>query len=746
MNLQSIFTSSIFLKRTFLAALFILIFISAITYRHILAFSESTKLVIHSQQVHLQIEQLISYLKDAESGQRGYIITQNSDYLKAYNGSRERINYSLKDLKILTADNLKQQNKLDSLNKLIDLRYLLFNASIALIIKKSTNADQLNTSLFKGKIVMDTIRSKVNEMIDLEMVYLKARKAKYEDEISFTPNFTLLLFLFTVLIFVVSYLMINRDLKNVKKANEELIIVNESINHAEIIGNFCFTQWDIQSNKLIYSDNLYRLLGCEPHSFEPTFENYLKFVHPEDRHIFTKGSINTIKKADTYLRFYRIIRTDGVIRYFKSMGKMIGNNENNKTHIGMINDVTESHLSNIELEKRNSELEKSNAELLISTESIKHAEEIGEFSTWQWDLVTNTLKYSDNQYQLLGCEPQSFESTIEKYLEFVHPEDRHIVKEGGQEVLNEMNTKPAFFRIIRKDGHIRYIKSIAKSLIDVNGKNTLIGINSDITEQYLNSLTLETKNQELMQSNTELASFNHIASHDLQEPLRKIQLFISRIEENELKIMSEIGKEYFTRIQLSAQRMRVLIDDLLLFSRTNKAEKVFEEVDLTLLLKNAKRELAEAINEKNAVITFSQLPILNVIPFQIQQLFINLMSNSLKYGKAEIAPIIEINCEKITAKKNPTLRLLQTEGNKIIQISNEKIYYKISFKDNGIGFDQKYVENIFILFQRLHHKTAYSGTGIGLSICKKIVENHAGFITAEGKPDDGATFIFFLPE
>ena len=746
MNLQATFTYSFFLKKVFLSALFILIFISAITYRHTIALSESTKLVIHSQQVHLEIEQLISYLKDAETGQRGYIITRNPVYLDPFNGSREKINESFKALKILINNNVKQQNKLDSLNKLINLRYLFFYAFLEQSSKRPYNSDQLNISLFKDKIVMDRIRLKVNEMIDLEMVSLKEIKVNYDNEISFTPIFTLLFFLFMILVFVISYLMINRDLKNVKKANEDLIIVNESINHAEIIGNFCFTQWDINLNKLIYSDNLYRLLGCKPQSFKPTVENYLKFVYPDDRHIVENGSINIINNEEKPLPFYRIIRTDGAVRYFKSIGKIISNSENHKTHIGMTNDVTESYLSNIELEKRNIELEKSNAELLITTESINHAEEIGEFSTWRWDFETNTLKYSDNQYKLLGCEPQSFEATIKNYLEFVHPEDRHVVTEAGKNVLNSINILPAFFRIIRKDGQVRYIKSIAKSLIDVNGKNTLIGINADITDQYLNSLTLENKNQELMQSNSELASFNHIASHDLQEPLRKIQLFISRIEENEQKTMSEIGKEYFSRIHLSARRMRVLIDDLLLFSRTNKAEKVFEKVDLTLLLKNAKRELMEAINEKNAVITFSQLPVLTVIPFQIQQLFINLISNSLKYSNAEIPPIIEINCEKITARKNQTLRLLQTDGNKILRINRDNIYYKFVFKDNGIGFDQKYVENIFILFQRLHHKTEYSGTGIGLAICKKIVENHAGFITAEGRPDKGATFTFFLPE
>ncbi len=746
MNLQATLTYSFFLKKVFLTALFMLIFISAITYRYTIAFSESTKLVIHSQQIHLKIEQLISYLKDAETGQRGYIITRNPVYLHSFIGSREKINEFFKALKLLINDNLKQQNNLDSLNKLINSRYLFFYGFLEQSSKKPYDNDQLNILLLKDKMVMDKIRLKVNEMIDLETVFLKERNTNYDNEISYTPIFTLLFFLFMILVFVISYLMINRDLKNVKKANEDLIIVNESINHAEIMGDFCSTQWDVNLNKLVYSDNLYRLLGCEPQSFEPTVENYLKFVYPDDRHIVENVSINIINKKEETLLFYRIIRTDGAVRYFKSIGKMISNSENHKTYIGMTNDVTESYLGNIELEKRNIELEKSNAELLITTESINHAEEIGEFSTWRWDFETNTLKYSDNQYRLLGCEPQSFEATIKNYLEFVHPEDRHIVTEGGKNMLNNIGIPSTFFRIIRKDRQVRYIKSIAKSLIDVNGKSTLIGINADITDQYLNSLTLENKNQELMQSNTELASFNHIASHDLQEPLRKIQLFISRIEENEQKTMSEIGKEYFSRIHLSAQRMRVLIDDLLLFSRTNKAEKVFEKVDLTLLLKNAKRELMETINEKKAVIIFSQLPVLSVIPFQIQQLFINLISNSLKYSNTEIPPIIEISCEKITENKNKILRLLQMEGNKILQINSDNIYYKFVFRDNGIGFDQKNVENIFILFQRLHHKTEYSGTGIGLAICKKIVENHAGFITAEGRPDKGATFTFFLPE
>ena len=736
MDIKTIFTSSFFLKRVFLGALFILIFISGVTYRHTKSLSQSTSDVLHSHQVHLEFEQLLSTLKDAETGQRGYILTNNPEFLDSYVGSREKVSQSYYVLCQLTATNLRQQNNLETLNKLINVRYSFFRKSLEVNSKRPLNISLLNKELLDGKKSMDKSRFEVDEMIKLEMVYLKERQSRYEDEISLTPVFTLGLFLFTVLIFVISYMMISRDLKNVKKANEVLIVTTESINHAEIIGKFCLTQWDLQTKELSYSDNLYRLLGCEPNSFEPTLENYLAFVHPEDKHIVEKGAGDAALRDETYIRSYRIVRKDGEIRFVKSIGKIIANGKNHKTHIGIISDVTEQHLANLAIEKRNLELEQSNAELLITTESINHAEQIGEFSTWQWDLDTNTLKYSDNQYKMLGCEPQSFEPTVENYLEYVHPEDKHIIAEGGYQVMNSLGTPAAFFRIIRQDRQIRYIKSIAKSLIDINGKNTLIGINSDITEQYLKNIELEERNQELERSNKELASFNYVASHDLQEPLRKIQLFISRIEDSEKHTLSEVGMEYFSRINQSSLRMRTLIDDLLMFSRTNKADKIYERTDLNLIFQKVKSDLVEMLEEKNAIIHVMRLPILLVIPFQIQQLFINLITNSLKYCRPEIDPLITIELEKVKGVDYKT----------VFKANSDKKYYKFTFTDNGLGFEQKQAENIFILFNRLHHKSEYSGTGIGLAICKKIVENHGGFINAQGKLGEGASFIFFLPE
>ena len=390
-------------------------------------------------------------------------------------------------------------------------------------------------------------------------------------------------------------------------------------------------------------------------------------------------------------------------------------------------------LSYIKINRDLQNLKRSNEDLLITNESIKHAETIGEFGISIWDLDSKELQYSDNLFRLLGCEPQSFTASVENYLRYVHPDDRDIVTSGADKVLNENKVYPRYNRIIRKDGEIRYFASMGKFISEGNRKLHL-GIGKDITDQQLNKMALEERNRELEQSVKELESFNRVASHDLQEPLRKIQTFISRVSDKDKVNMSDTGREYLSKIETSANRMRTLIDDLLLFSSANKSEKVYEKTDLNLLLANAQLELAQVIEEKNAAIQATLLPVIKVISFQIQQLFVNIIGNALKYSKPGISPVISIDCEKLAVDDYPAL----------IKDTHKK-YYKISISDNGMGFDQQFSEKIFNLFNRLHQKGEYPGSGIGLSICKKIAENHDGFIIAEGKPGIGATFIVYLP-
>jgi PAS domain S-box-containing protein len=253
--------------------------------------------------------------------------------------------------------------------------------------------------------------------------------------------------------------------------------------------------------------------------------------------------------------------------------------------------------------------------------------------------------------------------------------------------------------------------------------------NEQVILQYQKDL--ERTNIELFQTNTELASFAYIASHDLQEPLRKIQTFSSRIMEKEYENFPSDAKDYFNRIMRSVTRMQNLIEALLDYSRTNNAETIFVKTDLNKIIQEVKNNLGDMLEEKKAILEISSFPTLTVIPIQLTQLFANLLSNALKYSKTGIAPIIKISAEIVS---------LPEYG-----LPDEK-FWKISVEDNGIGFEQQYESRIFELFQRLHSRSEYEGTGVGLSICKKIVMNHQGFINAIGRPGIGSTFNFYLPE
>lgn len=244
----------------------------------------------------------------------------------------------------------------------------------------------------------------------------------------------------------------------------------------------------------------------------------------------------------------------------------------------------------------------------------------------------------------------------------------------------------------------------------------------------------ERKNKELVNMNRELQSFTYISSHDLQEPLRKIQTFATHILEKEINTLSEKGKDYFKRMQDAANRMQVLIEDLLAFSRLSNVNRRFELTNLTEIVGDVKTELNEMVDAKHATIEVIETCELNIIPFQFRQLMQNLISNSLKFSSPDRKPHIIIK----SSQSNGT-----GPGND--QLFQGKPYCHISVSDNGIGFHPQYAEQIFELFERLHQNEDYDGTGIGLSIVKKVVENHGGIIKATGKYGKSATFDIYIP-
>ncbi|MGQ2985228.1 PAS domain-containing protein [Flavobacterium sp.] len=245
---------------------------------------------------------------------------------------------------------------------------------------------------------------------------------------------------------------------------------------------------------------------------------------------------------------------------------------------------------------------------------------------------------------------------------------------------------------------------------------------------------LEIANNDLKRSNAELAQFAYIASHDLQEPLRKISTFTQMIEMRSGDRLDEQSRNYFEKIKVASLRMQTLIRDVLTYSELIKDNEIFIPTDLNSILEGVVGDFELLIEQKGAKITVEELPVIDAIPLQMSQLFGNLISNSLKFARTDIQPTIQISAE------------IMSVSDKAENDFHMAPYYKITFRDNGIGFREEYAEKIFNIFQRLHGKSEYEGTGIGLAMCKKIALNHNGNLNAYGSSENGAVFNLLIPE
>lgn len=255
------------------------------------------------------------------------------------------------------------------------------------------------------------------------------------------------------------------------------------------------------------------------------------------------------------------------------------------------------------------------------------------------------------------------------------------------------------------------------------------------TELEFQNQEKEKRANELLLANKEIESFTYISSHDLQEPLRKIQSFSGLIFVEEYDNLSAMGKYYVERTKLSALHMQTLINDLLAYSRTSTTQRKFVSCNLKEIVDEAMAMLKEDLAEKKAVIEIANAENITIIPFQFRQLLQNIISNSLKFCPPSRTPKLKIDYKLVTFDA--------TQPDKMILNTN---YHMITIIDNGIGFEKQYKDKIFEIFQRLHDRKEYEGTGIGLTIARKIVENHGGKITAESEINEGSTFHIYLPE
>ena len=478
-----------------------------------------------------------------------------------------------------------------------------------------------------------------------------------------------------------------------------------------------------------YSRRYLEIMGFDENE-NPTHAELISRVHPEDNLRRKEGFQRALNTGVLDMEL-RVVHRDHSIHWIKARGKTFYDAYGQPERLlGTILDITPQKKAFEALQE---------SELLFKT--IANVAPVG---LWMTDKQARNNFANDTWIEWTGLPLE--EQYDSGWMSCVLPEDATRVKNRFEQALASLESFNDEFRLVRQDGETRWCLTEGFPFFNDKGQfEGYAGSVTDITERKMIEKELEIKvkertqalniaNSALEKSNDELEQFAYVASHDLQEPLRKIKTFVGRLHESMETKVDGHSKVYMDKIIASTNRMSDLIHDLLEYSRTAKISEKHSLTDLNEVFENVIGDLEILINQKKAVIHSEKLPVLYAVPHQMNQLFTNLISNSLKFLDESKAPEITISAADVTSEKA-----------KIFGLEPDKKYTEIIFTDNGIGFSNEYAEKIFEIFQRLNPRSAYSGSGIGLSICRKIVSNHHGIIFANSIEGKGASFHIVLP-
>lgn len=519
--------------------------------------------------------------------------------------------------------------------------------------------------------------------------------------------------------------------------------------------------WDILTNRMKYSHHLESIFGLSPGSAHATYEAFLNAVHPEDYKYVTQAVTDAIEKGKDYETEFRVIWSDGTLHWVGSRGQVYYDNSRPIRMAGISMDITARKRSEAELQHqtRRSQLF---ADITLKIRQSLQLEEILQTTVTEVQQLLQADRVLIYRLWPDGTGSAVTEAVVpgwpmvlkQTFSGEVFPEEsRHLYRQGRTGIIEDVeNTEvPSCLVEFMQQWGVK-----AKLVVPILLKSELWGLliahqcassrqwhsfEIELLQQLANQMGIalaqaqlleeETRRrQELDRSNAELQQFASIASHDLQEPLRKILAFGNRLKDKYGEALTDQGRDYLDRMQNAASRMQTLIDDLLILSRITTRARPFMTVDLAQVTQDVLSDLEVRIQQTQGRVEVGELPTIAADPLQMRQLLQNLIGNALKFHRDEEPPVVRIY-SRFGDQRQPSESLADS--------------WQIIIEDNGIGFDEMYLDRIFNVFQRLHSRSEYEGTGVGLAICRKIVERHGGSLTAESKPGRGATFTVTLP-
>lgn len=503
-----------------------------------------------------------------------------------------------------------------------------------------------------------------------------------------------------------------KDITNEETALQQLSSNQELLKHAESIAGLGSWEWDIPTDKITWSDELYRLLGLNPGEHIPSKELGFSFLHPDDVSIAEETLLNCFKSGAPFNQEIRLKHTDGALKYVYCQGIVVRNKMGrNEKVIGTFHDITDKKLLEESIhkqEQRFQSLIESSADMIIQ---VNEKREI----IYASPSIHTIMQYSPDEIcglriAAMAC-PEDLPGMLKEF-------EKILQQPGVPHVLQ--------YRVVKKDGTFLWVEGTVTNLLHIAGVNSVVINQRDISqrkeaERLLNQLneTLELRAVELSSSNIELERFAYVASHDLQEPLRMVTSFLQLLSSKYKEQLDERAQQYIHYAVDGAARMKQLINDLLDYSRAGSKRGMFTTLNMNEIMMEVSHIFKDQLEATGGTVIADNLFDIVAERTQMIQLFQNLVGNAIKYRSS--APLV--------------IRIDGTEND------SEWI---ISIKDNGLGVPEKFSEEIFNIFQRLHSKNEYEGTGIGLAICKKIVETHGGKIWVTPAEEQGSIFSFSI--